>query len=155
MGGPGIIDGEEHEETNNFLECHFIIDNISYVSSENYFQCAKTSNKADFEKIKQSGAGKTVWEAGSKITLRDDWEKIKVDIMYIANYAKIHQNPDLAKRLACTNGSISFIHSSDFWNYWNSRIFERIRAEIRQNEEQDLKIAAEIKAQMEEYKVSH
>ncbi|CAF3006824.1 unnamed protein product, partial [Rotaria sp. Silwood2] len=26
MGGPGVIDGNEHPETDNFLPCQFVID---------------------------------------------------------------------------------------------------------------------------------
>lgn len=155
MGGPCMIDGEEHEETNNFQVCIFTIDDVAYCSSENYFQCAKTTNKLDFEKIKKSGPGETCWKAGSEIILRDDWEKIKVEIMYKANKSKIEQNPEFTKRLVSTNGPITQTHSSNFWNYWNSAIFERIRAEVRQNGDQDSKVAAEIKFLMDDYKISH
>ena len=51
MGGPGIIDGKEHPETDNFLPCKFIINGITYSSAENYFQCAKTINEQDREKF--------------------------------------------------------------------------------------------------------
>jgi predicted NAD-dependent protein-ADP-ribosyltransferase YbiA (DUF1768 family) len=155
MGGPASIDNEEHEETDNFLKCSFTIDNITYCSSENYFQCQKTINKEDFTIIYNSGAGISCWNAGSKIKLRNDWEKVKVEVMYTGNKAKIEQNPEFMKKLCSSKGPIVFTRSSDFWNYWNGKIFERIRAECRQNGEEDLKVISEITELMEKYKASN
>ncbi len=39
--------------------------------------------------------------------------------------------------------------------YWNGKIFERIRAECRQNGEEDLKVISEITELMEKYKASN
>jgi predicted NAD-dependent protein-ADP-ribosyltransferase YbiA (DUF1768 family) len=154
MGGPGKIDNEEHDETDNFLEVNFKINDIIYCSAENYFQCCKTTNKEQFEYIYKSGPGVTAWKAGADVTIRDDWEEVKVDVMYEGNKAKFEQNPELAKKLCSTKGQVIFTKSSDFWNYWNGRIMERIRAEIRQDGEFDLKIAAERKASMDDYRAS-
>lgn len=51
MGGPGVIDGKEHPETDSFLPCQIIINGITYSSAENYFQCTKTINDEDREKF--------------------------------------------------------------------------------------------------------
>lgn len=88
MGGSGVIDGKEHPETDNFLSCHFVINGISYSSAENYFQCAKTINAEDREKILQSGPGNSCRLAGQTVQLRADWEAMKVEEMYRGNLAK-------------------------------------------------------------------
>ncbi|CAF1550200.1 unnamed protein product, partial [Rotaria sordida] len=76
MGGPGVIDGKEHPETDNFLPCKFVIGGITYSSAENYFQCAKTTNEQDREKILNSGPGDSCRLAGQTVQLRSDWESI-------------------------------------------------------------------------------
>jgi ribA/ribD-fused uncharacterized protein len=152
MGGPGIIDGKEHPETDNFLPCKFVINGITYSSAENYFQCAKTINEQDREKILNSGPGDACQLAGQTIQLRSDWESIKVNEMYNGNLAKFQQNDDLKKDLLQSGtGSILFTSSTPFWNHWNKLIMERIRAELRQNGDEDSQCAAEIRQAMENY----
>jgi predicted NAD-dependent protein-ADP-ribosyltransferase YbiA (DUF1768 family) len=145
MGGAADIDGKQHPETNNFLPCEFVIDGITYLSAENYFQCAKTTNQADRDMVLKSGAGLSAWAAGQRVKIRDDWELVKVDEMYNGNLAKFQQNEDLRDALLSSGtGSIRFTGSTPFWNKWNGLILERIRAELRQNGEEDANRAAEI-----------
>jgi predicted NAD-dependent protein-ADP-ribosyltransferase YbiA (DUF1768 family) len=145
MGGPADIDGKEHPETDNFLPCKFIIDGITYLSAENYFQCAKTTNQADRDMVLKSGAGCSAWAAGQRVKIRADWELVKVDEMYNGNLAKFQQNENLRNDLLSSGtGSIRFTGSTPFWNKWNGLILERIRAELRQNGEEDARRAAEI-----------
>lgn len=47
MGGPAIIDGEKHEETNNFQLCEFTVDGLVYSSAENYYQLVKATTVDD------------------------------------------------------------------------------------------------------------
>jgi ribA/ribD-fused uncharacterized protein len=153
MGGPADIDGKSHPETDNFLPCKFVIDGITYSSAENYFQCAKTINEQDREKILNSGPGDACQLAGQTIQLRSDWQSVKANEMYKGNLAKFQQNDDLKKKLVESGtGSIHFTEPEEtFWNHWNGLIMQRIRAELRQNGEQDAHCAAEIREAMEKY----
>lgn len=150
MGGSAIIDGKIHPETNNFLPCTFVVDGITYPSSENYFQCAKTTNKFDRKMVLESGAGLSAYAAGNRVKLRSDWELVKVDEMYKGNWAKFQQNENLRNELLSSGTHpIEFSRSTSFWNKWNGLIMERIRAELRQNGDEDLRRAAEIKDLMD------
>ena len=151
MGGPGFIDEKVHEETDNFQAVNFKINDETYCSAENYFQCAKTTTKEEHELVRKSGPGIKAWNAGSKVKLRENWDAIKVNEMYIGNKAKFDQNPDLSKLLTETIGKVKFTGSTNFWNYWNGLIMERLRAEIRKNGEEDLKVVYEITELMEKY----
>jgi ribA/ribD-fused uncharacterized protein len=152
MGGPGIIDGKEHPETDNFLPCKFVINGVTYVSAENYFQCAKTTNDEDREKILNSGPGEPCALAGQTVQLRSGWEFAKVNEMYNGNLAKFQQNDDLSKLLIESGtGPIQFTESTPFWNYWNDLILQRIRAELRQNGDEDAQCAEKIRQAMEKY----
>jgi N-glycosidase YbiA len=152
MGGPADIDGKSHSETDNFLPCKFVIDGVTYTSAENYFQCSKTTNQADRDMVLNSGAGCSAWAAGQKIKIRSDWETVKVDEMYKGNLAKFQQNEDLRNKLIGSgNGKIRFTGSTPFWNKWNGMILERIRAELRQNGDEDAHHAAELRDAMEKF----
>lgn len=150
MGGPAWIDGKEHDECDNFLECPFKVDDVTYKTAEHYFQCMKTMNKEDHDYILKAGSGMSAWVKGNEIKLRSDWESQKVKIMYEGNKAKFEQNEDLKKSLCESEGSVKFNNSTAFWNYWNGKIMERIRAEFRGNEG-DLEVAETIAKEMAEY----
>jgi hypothetical protein len=152
MGGPADIDGKQHQETDNFLPCKFVINGITYSSAENYFQCAKTTNQADRDMILRSGSGCGAWAAGQRVAIRSDWELVKVEEMYRGNLAKFQQNEDLRNALLSSgNGSIRFTGSTPFWNRWNGLILERIRAELRQNGEDDARRTAEVRDTMDKF----
>jgi predicted NAD-dependent protein-ADP-ribosyltransferase YbiA (DUF1768 family) len=152
MGGPADIDGKSHPETDNFLPCQFVINGMTYSSAENYFQCSKTTNEADRDMVSRSGSGCSAWAAGQKVKIRSDWEAVKVDEMYNGNLAKFQQNEDLRNALLGSGtGKIRFTGSTPFWNKWNGLILERIRAELRQNGDEDARHAAEIRVAMEKF----
>jgi hypothetical protein len=152
MGGPALIDEEYHDETDNFQAIKFEVNDVTYYSPENYFQCQKTTNKEDFEKIRTSGSGADCWAAAQYIKLRDDWEEVKVQIMYDGNKAKFEQHPDLVKALIGTKGPVKFGGSTGFWNKWNGLIMERLRSEFRKNGDEDKDEVARITKLMDKYK---
>lgn len=152
MGGPSIIDGVLHEETSNFYTCKFFIDGYEYTSVENYFQAKKATTFEDHEKVRIGGdTGPKAFALGREIQMRADWEEVKIDENYKANCAKFQQNKEIAEKLIQTKGSIKFDEPSAFWTYWNEKIIERVRAELR-NTEEDKVVAAKIKEIMEIYR---
>ncbi len=81
--------------------------------------------------------------------MRSDWEKVKVRIMYQANLNKFAQNKDFAETLTNTKGKIEM--GNGFWPKWNALILTRVRAELRQNGEQDALTIKQIEEQMLQY----
>jgi len=76
--------------------------------------------------------------------------------MYLGNLAKFQQNEDLRNALLSSGtGSIRFTGSTPFWNRWNGLILERIRAELRQNGEDDARRAAEVRNAMDKFARVH
>ncbi len=157
MGGPAVIDGVSYDEFDNFFKCEFVVNGIKYISSEQFFQCQKTFDNntgkfsKEFNSVFSGGAGIGCWTAGSKVTLRKNWDKIRVDIMYEANKEKIEQNPQLLETLIKTEGQVYFFESTYFWNYWNARIIERIRATNRRTEK-DLQYLQILEKKFEDFK---
>jgi len=157
MGGPGLVDGKVCHSVDNFGYSKFVVDGIEYYSAENYFQCQKcvedgTGKKThEFEQVRNSGYGADCWSAGTRVTLRRDWEIVKVRKMYEGNKAKFEQNPEIAKDLLSTKGPITFDNSTAFWCTWNARIMELLREELRQPEERNVAKIKLIWGQIEQY----
>jgi ribA/ribD-fused uncharacterized protein len=150
MGGPGWVNGESYDEFDNFHKCSFVVDGLEYPTSETYYQCSKAINNEDHEKIR-SCSGMKAWVEGNKIKIRDDWESVKVECMYKANFEKFSQNELLKKVLLSTKGEITFYNSTDFWCKWNSKILKRLREELKDGDG-DVEIIEQIKKEMDEYR---
>eukprot|EP00026_Physarum_polycephalum_P021232 Phypoly_transcript_24354.p1 GENE.Phypoly_transcript_24354~~Phypoly_transcript_24354.p1 ORF type:complete len:179 (+),score=33.25 Phypoly_transcript_24354:67-537(+) len=153
MGGPGKCGGRMLKCVDNFLPAKFVVNNVAYCSAENYFQAQKCTTKEEFEKVRRGGCGADVWMVGSSVKLRNDWEEVKVRVMYEGNKAKFEQNPNLKVELVATQGPITFDNSTAFWCRWNGRICELIREELRE-EAKDKDIIKEIWEQITEYEKS-
>eukprot|EP01117_Protostelium_nocturnum_P015884 TRINITY_DN6195_c0_g1_i1.p1 TRINITY_DN6195_c0_g1~~TRINITY_DN6195_c0_g1_i1.p1 ORF type:complete len:185 (-),score=58.69 TRINITY_DN6195_c0_g1_i1:17-571(-) len=151
MGGPGIVEGIEYDEFDNFLHSPFVIRSIEFSSPENYFQCVKCTEEEEFEMVRKSGSGYDCWMMGSGVQLRDDWEIVKVREMYHGNRAKFEQNENLKRVLLSTNGNIEFRASAHFWRLWNSRILMLVREELREEKDRNQSIIEDIWNQMREY----
>jgi len=156
MGGPGEIDGKTVHAVDNFGYAKFVVNGIDYYSAENYFQAQKCvdasgNRSGEFEFVRTSGHGEDVWTAGTSVTLRKDWEVVKVRKMYEGNKAKFEQNPAIAKELLDTKGPVSFNNSTAFWCLWNARIMELLREEMREPGVRDEGKIKTIWAQIEKY----
>ena len=141
MGGAPKIDGKFYSEFDNFYRLDFVVNGITYKSSEHYFQCQKTFDEEindytnEFNDIHEKSEGIGCWAAGGKIKkLRKNWNIIRLREMYHANNYKILSNNDILDLLIKTKGKITLQQSTNFWNFWNARILEKIRAENRQSE---------------------
>jgi ribA/ribD-fused uncharacterized protein len=139
MGGSAFIDEVEYDECDNFWLCSFKVEGVVFNCSEQYFQYKKSFDPEDQKKVLESKSAIKSWEEGSQVKLRPDWEKVKVQIMYDGNFAKFNQNTDLAEKLVSSKGSVNFYYSTNFWNYWNGLILERVRAELRGTDEDKIR----------------
>ena len=116
-------------ETNGFLSTFFFlkdgcrVDGLYYPSSEHYFQSKKLEFSDDkyAEIVRNSDSSNQANYKGNDRKnggiLRPDWDAVKYDVMYDANYHKFKQNPYLKKMLLDTGDSIiSSKSTSD--TYW-------------------------------------
>merc|ERR1712146_403325 len=92
------------------------------------------------DEIRQASNAQECWRMGNsrKYKLRDDWESIKVDVMYQANLAKFQQKAEIREELLSTQGEVlEPLHGSAFWRTWNARIIARVREELKPNPDQE------------------
>lgn len=95
-------------------------------STEQYYQAMKSDDIYYRTKMKKETDGLECWKMGQKVRIRDDWDEIKVDLMYKANYAKFKQNKKLRDVLTSTKGEI-IPYSTQYWTPVNKWILESLR----------------------------
>lgn len=132
MGGPPIVGKKFIDELDNFFICSFVIDGITFNSTEQYFQYQKNSDSEYRKKLLSEKNQSVIWCIGNRCKLREDWEDIKYNVMYRANYEKFNQNKKLKDILLKTgNNPIIFSSSTEYWNKANQKILEDLRTILK------------------------
>jgi ribA/ribD-fused uncharacterized protein len=101
----------------NFWECSVVYDGMRYENAEAAFQAQKCVNKTDkYKFIALNGAQAKAM--GKKIELREDWDVIKLGVMYRVLQAKFAQNPELYNQLKDT-GTEEIVEGNWWYDkYW-------------------------------------
>jgi hypothetical protein len=85
----------------NFYEATVVYDGIRYRNAESAFQSAKLADRKERLKF-QKLTGAQAKALGKTVKLRDDWNDIKLSVMYDVVSAKFANNPDLRDDLIWT-----------------------------------------------------
>lgn len=107
----------------NFYEVPITYNGIIYRSSEAAFQSMKTKDESlrkDFANLTPNESKKL----GRKVKLREDWEDVKVDIMYEIVKQKFIQNPDLKDKLIATGNA--YLEEG---NTWGDKVWGTVNGE--------------------------
>lgn len=91
----------EYAFLSNFYPSPITDGNLIFPTVEHMFQAAKTISIEEYEEIAAADTPGQAKRLGRKITLRDDWEKVKDEIMYNALYLKF-SIPELCEKLLAT-----------------------------------------------------
>jgi len=115
-----------------------------YPTVEHAFQAAKTLNRVERMVISSANTPGIAKRMGRKVTLRPDWEEVKLGFMEELVRRKFTHHPELKKKLLSTY-NIQLVennHWNDtFWGVCNGRgknhlgkILMKIRTELREGE---------------------
>lgn len=128
----------EYDFLSNFYGCKVNYEGITYKNAEAAFQAQKESRKTD--RIVYSFVdGRTAKKWGRKAKLREDWNKVKDNIMYEIVKNKFLQNEELKIKLKNIKEEIV---EENYWNdkYWGvcngigenklGKILEKVKKEI-------------------------
>lgn len=85
----------------NFYETSVTWEGLTYPSSEAAFQATKTLDQEDRKRF-QTMAPTIAKREGYRVKLRENWEDIKIDVMYQIVLAKFSQNEFLKQKLIAT-----------------------------------------------------
>lgn len=136
----------------NFYKCDLFYAGMNYSNSEAAFQGQKPKNMSERAKFQYLDPSESK-AAGRMCVLRNDWDKVKDQIMYEVVTAKFTQNSDLKKKLIETGDSILIEGTTWGDTYWGidlatgkglnhlGKILEKVREDIggwkRDYEEED------------------
>jgi hypothetical protein len=95
----------DYDYLNMFHNCSVTFEGRTYLNAYAAYQASKCANENDKRAFTRLNALKAK-KRSRTITARDDWDKIKFDIMYKIQEAKFTQNEDLKEKLLKTKGLI-------------------------------------------------
>ena len=147
--GETIIDTfrNEYDFLSNFFGASLIWKMQTFSTSEHAYQWEKTDNPIEKESIlfnrgqHLSGKGSfliptTPGQAkrkGDLVTLRDDWEDVRLDIMYEILKAKFTQNWDLRQKLVNTGDALLIEGNTWCDNFWGQCTCEKCQKKEKLN----------------------
>lgn len=108
----------EYRFLSNFWPCEVTYDGKRYPSVEHAYQAAKTLDEAERTSIRKAGSAGEAKKLGRRVTMRKDWENVKVGVMRDLVTQKFTNDPDLKARLAATRGR--YLEETNTWGdvFW-------------------------------------
>lgn len=103
----------------NFSRHAIRVDGKHYDTSEHYYQSKKFEGTRYEGQVRQAKGPKQAANLGRDASkpLREDWEKVKEDVMFKALQAKFDQHPKCRETLLGT-GDAKIIEASPYDAYW-------------------------------------
>jgi ribA/ribD-fused uncharacterized protein len=108
---------EEYRWMSNFHECDVMWKGLRFSSSEAAYQAAKSNDPKVWLLFTQMGPSQAKKE-GRKLDIREDWETVRVGIMYDILQDKFLRNPELADKLKATGDK--HLEETNWWGdtFW-------------------------------------
>jgi ribA/ribD-fused uncharacterized protein len=94
----------DHEFLSNFYPCEIIFEGSSFSSVEHAYQAAKTLDGAERAMVRSQPTAGRAKRAGRRITVRDDWDQVRLEVMLQLLRAKF-SDPLLGSALRLTGAS--------------------------------------------------
>jgi ribA/ribD-fused uncharacterized protein len=108
----------------NFFPAPVEIVGKTWPTAEHAFQAMKTTDPRERELIALASSPGRAKRAGRKVTVRPDWEEVKLGWMARIVHAKFEQNGELADRLLAT-GDATLIEG----NNWGDKVWGQVDGE--------------------------
>lgn len=108
----------EYDWLSNFYYSPVTINDKRYNTNEHFFQACKATIKSDHELIRKAKTPAIAKRLGRQILIREDWNKIRDEIMLKGVKEKFFQHIDLAQKLIETKNAI--LIEGNYWKdeYW-------------------------------------
>lgn len=94
---------DEYFFLSNFYPCKITLDGITYENNESAFQAQKCMEKTERQKFSTLNPSQAK-HLGRNVSLRKDWEDVKVELMKQIVRCKFEQNPELREKLCALKG---------------------------------------------------
>jgi N-glycosidase YbiA len=140
----------EYGEFSNFASYKVKLDNITWETSEHYFQANKFIGTKYYTKVRNAKGPMAAANIGRdrSLPLRRDWENVKENIMYIVLKAKFSQHATLRALLLSTGDRMLVEHTANDI-YWGDgggpgkgknrlgKLLMRLREEFRKEDNEN------------------
>ena len=108
----------EYRWLSNFWKAQFILDKKTWMSVEHWYQANKSPDPKIGNAIRQLPSPSNAKKMGQELVLRDDWGKVRDEVMYEGVFAKFSQNPYLCQRLVDTGDAVLIEGNTWGDTYW-------------------------------------
>lgn len=107
----------ENRWLSNFWPAAVVYKGRKYLNSEAAYQAAKTLDIEDRKRFESMEAGRAKRE-GRKVTMRADWDEVKLTVMKEILLDKFMRNEDLRDKLVATGDK--YLEETNWWGdtYW-------------------------------------
>lgn len=131
----------DYEFLSNFYHSPVVVHGHKYDTVEHAFQAQKAVDETRRAYVAAAPTPGGAKYRGKRVTLRPDWEQVKLNVMYECLVAKFTQNPDLAEKLLATG--YDKLVEGNTWNdrYWGvcngrgenhlGKLLMRVREDLR------------------------
>jgi ribA/ribD-fused uncharacterized protein len=96
------FDGTAFRFLSNFYPAKVVYEGIEYPTSEHAYQAAKTLDVYQRHNVASQPTPGAAKKFGKAVSMRPDWDDVKVDVMEEIVYAKFTQNENLGDMLILT-----------------------------------------------------
>jgi ribA/ribD-fused uncharacterized protein len=102
----------------NFYPSPMEINGKKYDTNEHFFQASKARDDVDHEYVRTAPSPGLAKHRGKRIPIREDWDKVKLQVMLEGLIAKFEQNPELNQRLIETDPG--YLEETNYWGdtFW-------------------------------------
>ena len=109
---------KEFRYLSNFYPAMVKLDGLEYFSTEHAYQAAKTLDPVEREVIRASTKPGEAKKLGQKVTMREDWDQVKISIMKDLVSQKFTNHQDLKENLLATGDS--YLEETNTWSdfFW-------------------------------------
>ena len=117
---PQVIDKFQgkYRWLSNFELAEVVIDGITYQTNEHAYQATKADNLLERLWVASAPTPGKAKKRGALVSKREDWDKIKIDVMYDINLDKFTRHDYLQEKLLAT-GNAELIEGNEWGDqFW-------------------------------------
>lgn len=134
-----------HRFLSNFYPSDVVLDDHEYATVEHAYQAAKTTSPQERDRVRRARTAGSAKHLGRRVTMRPDWDAVKLEVMKRLLRQKFRPGSTLAARLVATGGSE--LVEGNYWGdtYWGQcpvgtgynhlgRLLMQVRGELQEQE---------------------
>lgn len=108
----------KYDFLSNFYESPALYESVLYPTSEHAYQAAKTLSIMERERIRKARTPGQAKRLGKQVTMRPDWDEIKIGVMRNVLVSKFQHNSEIRQKLIDTEDA--YLEEGNWWGdtFW-------------------------------------